>query len=386
MELLIDGQHHYATAQLPKKWTTVSPGTASGTDPCVWTIAAEGRTANCVKCTWANISNAQSGYLAAAPLMTNYGPWSPKTSGVCGFAIKVSDLALINTSGLKTRQFFSFYEGDGRVFYVKLNTNGTFSCFYHTESALLSGYVGSSVQGLRSNTWAYVEFKWTIADDPDGQFQIWLNGVKIYDMQTQTEVVEKKTNAGFSGSSTYSGVWNAVRILQIPSTTTAMVVRMCDFYLSDQETHSTDYVIADVVGDSTIGAIYPEGVGTYDEWTPLSGDNWANVDEHPPDDDTTYVSGSAGGIRDRYQMQDVPAGAVILGYQSLIYAKKESEGASILDPVLRLGVTDYVFDGQGVTSPDDYYYIIQPHDNNPATGAQATESDINGMEAGFNKE
>ena len=385
MELFIDGQHHYATAQLPKKWTTVNPGTATGTDPCVWTIAAEGRTANCVKCTWANITNAQSGYLTAAPLMTNYGPWSPKTSGVCGFAIKVSDLTILKT-GTAVRQFFSFYEGEGRVFYVKLNTNGTFGCFYHTEAALASGYVGSSIQGLRSNTWAYVEFKWTIADDPDGQFQIYLNSVKVYDIQTQTEVASKQTSAGFSTSNTYSGVWDAVRILQIPSSTLALVVRMCDFYLADQEEHSTDYVVHDIVGDTTIGAIYPEGVGTYAEWTPLSGDNWDNVEEHPPDDDTTYVSGSASGIRDRHVMQDLPAGAVVIGYQSLIYAKKTSVGAAILDPVLRIGGTDYVFDGQGVTSPDDYYYIIQPHDNNPADGTQATEAVINGMEAGYNKE
>jgi hypothetical protein len=54
--------------------------------------------------------------------------------------------------------------------------------------------------------------------------------------------------------------------------------------------------------------------------------------------------------------------------------------------VLRIGGTDYVFDGQGVSSTGAYEYLIQPHDNNPATSAQLLEAEANAMQAGYNKE
>ncbi len=384
MELFLDGVHHYGTAQLSKKWTTVSVG--SGGAPVAWTVAAEGRTANCIKMTWTGTaSNAVPGYIDVAPLMTNYGPWSPTDSGVCGFAVKVSDLSRVDVAPINNvRYFFAVLEGAGPVVFAKLNTNGTFSVYRYSEAPFDTPYLGASTQGLRSDTWAYVEFKWTIAGDPDGQFQIYLNSTKIYDLQTYTTVTNKTTTAQ-SFSLPYSGVWTVARMFECRFTNTA-TIRMCDFYLADQETHSTDYVISDVQGDMTIGAIYPEGVGTYAEWTPLTGANWFEVSEHPPDDDVSYVHTGQGPKRDRHVMQDVPAGAVILGYQSLIYAKKETVGAAIIDPVLRIGGVDYAFDGQAATSPDEYYYIIQPHDNNPADGSQATEGVINAMEAGYDKE
>ncbi len=382
MELFLDGMHHYGTAQIGKKWTAAYAGSIPTN---AFTVTADGRSVNCITST-AIATSGTAGYLTCAPLMTNYGPWTPTDSGVCGFAIRVQDLTKLSADGVRVKQLFALFEGGGRIFYVVLNQNGTFSHYYHEEAPFDSGYVGSSIQGLRSDTWAYVEFKWTIGLT-EGRWETRLNTVKIFDIQDAQAAGDRRVY-GTSNVFSYLGVWDAVLLLQLPMTsTTNTKVRMCDFYLADQEEHGGDYVVKDFLGDSTIGAIYPEDVGTYAEWTASPANpNWQNVSEHPPDDDTTVVTASAGGTRDRHVMQDVPAGAVILGYQSLIYAKKASVGAAILDPVLRVGGTDYVFDGQGATSPDEYYYIIQPHDNNPATGAQATEGDINAMEAGYNKE
>lgn len=376
MILFLDGQHHLATAQLAAKWTAVNTGVTPGST--TWTVAAEGRTANCIK--GVQTITGAAGYLEVAPLMTNYGAWVPNSQGVCGFAVKVSSLTKLATSPLIAKTFFSIYEGSGRIFYVTLNPNGTFSHNYHEEAPFDSGYMGSSTQGLRSNTWAYVEFKWTIStdvDSDDGRWTTRLNTVQIFDVTGRVY--------GSSTTFSYLGVWDAVRILQLPFTATSESVRMCDFYLADQETHSTDYVLSDFAGDGTIGAIYPEAVGTYAEWTPLSGANVDNVKEHPPDDDTTYVAGADTDLRDSHVMQDVPIGAVILAYQALVYAKRTSVGSAVIKPTRRMGGVDYTDDGQGVASSDEYAYILQPYDNDPADGTQATEADINGMEAGYKK-
>jgi hypothetical protein len=84
-------------------------------------------------------------------------------------------------------------------------------------------------------------------------------------------------------------------------------------------------------------------------------------------------------------MQNIPGGTVVLGAQQLILARKEDPGAAALQPVFREGGVN--FDGpiQGVPS-EDYYYLIQPYDTNPATGNQFTAAEINADEFGQLKE
>jgi hypothetical protein len=325
-------------------------------------------------------------YLEFAPLMTQYGPWVPNASGVCGFAVRVEDLRAVDTA-VKVKRFFSIFEGLGPVFDVRLAPNGTFQHYFYTEDPFDHGYVGASSQGLRSATWAYVEFKWTVGDAPDGRWVTRLNDIVIFDLTVNQADPTRRRVAGSSFSFDYSGIWNAVRLMQVPVTSTACILRVCDFYLADQQTNGGDYVVSDFLGDGTIGAIYPNAAGDFAGWTPDGGG--ANVDkvkEKPPDDDTTTVSGTTPGIQDAHNMDDVPAGAVILCYQQLIRAKKTSLGSVVIDPCLRIGGVNYVSTGQGVSSADHYEYKIQPYDNNPATLAQITESEANGMQGSYIKE
>lgn len=63
-------------------------------------------------------------------------------------------------------------------------------------------------------------------------------------------------------------------------------------------------------GHRKIIGIFPEMAGTYDQWTPSPGsgeDNYEDVDEEPPDEDTSYVSTGAAGQRDDYIFENAPA-------------------------------------------------------------------------------
>ena len=84
-------------------------------------------------------------------------------------------------------------------------------------------------------------------------------------------------------------------------------------------------------------------------------------------------------------MQDIPLGTVVLGAQQLILARKEDPGGATIQPLFREGGVDYLGPTQGVPS-EEYYYVIQPYDVNPATLAKFTDTEINADQFGQNKD
>lgn len=375
MLLRLDSVKHYTTAaQMAQKWTRVD------SSRCTWSVdVAGGRNGgNAIKRVTTSATNGVIGYIEQAPLMTREGVWTPTDSGACGFAVKIDDLSKLSTATGASAQynFLTLYEGSGPVFHVQLNPNGTFSYYFYSNAAISTEYVGSSVQGMRSNEWAYVENKWTIHETA-GRWETWLNEVKIFDWTG-------RTSGGEDAGHVYTGVWNSCAIGRFASTV-GMEARICDYYLIDQETSLTDDW-SDVSGDLFVGYIRPEAVGDSNDFTPTSGDNFEMVDELDPDDDTTVNASTAPNNRDNFVMEDVPAGVEILGYQSVVYAKKTSDGSSLLKPTLRTNSTDYDAEAQGIASPDRYTYILQPYDVNPDTDAKLTEAEANALLGGYVKE
>jgi hypothetical protein len=371
MLLFIDGMAHYATAHIDRKYTVVLDGVGT------WAIAAEGRFANALKHTVTGGGFSSTSYVEVSPLMTQAGPWTPAATGVVGFAFKIDDLDLIRQAigNHHVGALITIYEGEGPILSIHLNDTGTFSVYKHTANFSGDGvtYLGSSIQGIREGVWAYIEVKWNIA--AAGNVTINCNEVEIFSYTGDT------TASSYAHS--YLDVWNTIRLLNIASTGAVLTMWMGDLYLADQEGAGDD--IRDFLGDVTIDYIVPDGVGNIDDWTPLSGANWTNVEEVPPDDDTTYVSTTAIGTRDAYTMQNVPAGTVPLGFQTLLYARKETEGAASLKAVYREGGVNYDSDAQGITTVSEYRFLIQPYDTNPATSATITEAEINAAEFGVIK-
>jgi len=72
-----------------------------------------------------------------------------------------------------------------------------------------------------------------------------------------------------------------------------------------------DMYIDDTTGESSptappikkFYAIKPNGDGNYSQWTPVpTGSHYANVDERPPDDDTSYLEAITGSLLDSFTM------------------------------------------------------------------------------------
>jgi hypothetical protein len=370
MLLFLDGQAHYDTDHIAAKWTGVN------SDYADWTIDPSGRLGNCLK----RVSNSNagpSGYLGIAPLTTRLGGWSASGSGVVGFAIKITDLTRVAASPSTYKTLISVYEGALPHLHLALNTEGTFTLFRPNTFVSGDDVLAISGEGLFSDAWAFVEMKWLIHETA-GLCEVRVNGVTVIDYSgpTHTEQIGAPD----------TNLWNALRIGGVGSQTPPYLeLRICDFYLADLVSNDADDV-ANFLGDGIIETIVPDGVGASSAWTPSTGDNWDAVNDRPaPDADATYVSTSGLTDKDTYQYEDIPSATLVKGLQVVILARKESEGASSITPIVRQGTTDYAGPEQGVASTDYDHFITQTWDLNPATDAKFTATEVNNGQFGVQK-
>lgn len=138
------------------------------------------------------------------------------------------------------------------------------------------------------------------------------------------------------------------------------------------------------LGDVTVEALFPSGIGTYSQWSPSpAGDNYANVDEYPHDSDTTYVSASVSGTRDTYQFQDLSvASASIFGVALWPILKKDLSGSIAVRGVAYLSGSLRSTGSAAVNAETyDYRGLILQRDEAP--GGAWDVSKVNAAEFGL---
>jgi hypothetical protein len=381
MLLFLDGMAHYDSSRVALKYSTVD------TSNCTFTVTAEGRFGNCLKRVSTSNYGNPAGYLGIAPLTTRLGTWAPTASGVCGFAIKVDDFQKLNDSAIiHANTIFMVLEGQSYHVRVNLNRDGTFSLIRNagstSEGSSGATILAQSAEGLTEATWMYLEFKWVIHAST-GSFTIRVNGVDVLSYSGNT-----RESDPFYGS---LGVWNAITLLDVQSVPVTapnpfLTMRICDLYLADLASADPDDV-SDFLGDGTIATIRPNAVGATSGWAPTGvAANWDAVNDRAlPDDETTYVATTAAGTSDIYNYEDIPASSVVKGAHWVALLRKETEGVSMVKPIVRQGSTDYLGPAQGVASIAYDRYVTQPYDLNPATGDKFTAGEINAGQFGIQK-
>jgi hypothetical protein len=135
----------------------------------------------------------------------------------------------------------------------------------------------------------------------------------------------------------------------------------------------------DFLGAVNIYAVVPSANSTPLQWTPLSGTNFSEVNEIPPDGDTSYVFSSTPGNVDEYiypVIADLPPLREVFGVQHSLCSTVPSGSASIASAVNGIAAS-----GFGVGSI--YHYVpIQPYDFNPNTGIEWKLTDFPGTTLG----
>jgi hypothetical protein len=248
---------------------------------------------------------------------------------------------------------------------IYIRRGGTFGNATNVASGTL--IAESSANAFTLSQWNYIELK-AVASDTVGSVELKVNGVTIIN-QTGLDTIQE------GGTNFYSELIGADAT---PNSVTAAYFD--DVYICDT-TGSSPY--NNFLGDVRVFEILPNAEGDSTQFTPLSGSNFAAVDDSPGNDsDTSYVQSSTAGHLDLYNLSTpVTSATNVLGVKTVTVAQKTSLGAQELELVIKSGTTSSTSTANSlINNYREYSYTLL---QNPDTTSNWTVSDLTNLQAGF---
>lgn len=330
----IDGFDHYAIGDITKKWTSIVPTAVA--------IVA-GRTGNCFR-----ISNAASTGSSLVKTIDAQATWT------VGFAMKI-DNALLAT------EFFQVYDGSTKHLYLQVEPTNRLSV-YHGAGTLLA----TSTNTIPTGAWFYVEFKFKIADSPNGTYELRVNGSSTGWVPAATGDTRNAGNATADNFRFVVGNWNG------------QVVYIDDLYIAD-----TQAGVDTFLGDVKVETLLPNADGTNSQFVGQDGNstsNYQNVDEAAVDSDTTYNYDSTVGHRDTYNYPSTTQ-TTINGVQVNGMIRKDDAGARTVSLTCISGVT--TDDATAVSPGVGYANFSKIYEKDPNGSIAWTPTNFNACEFGL---
>lgn len=254
---------------------------------------------------------------------------------------------------------------DGSTSQIGLFTDGTNQLIVKRGTIT----IGSTGYILASNTWHYIEFKAKIAHT-GGTWEVHVNGVEI--------ASGSGVQTSQSGSSYATNVY--ISIFRFGVSTHILD----DIYVFDD----TGSFCNDFVGDVHVNFALPDSVGYITQWVgvPGAGDNYEDVNEASPDDDTSFVVTSGVGYIDSYGFANLVAtSGSVYGVQVNAWARKDDIGDRQINATVRPTSTTYS-GGAGLAVGSTYEYKTFQFGFNPETSDYWTIAQINAAEFGIKEE
>jgi len=328
----IDGCNHYATADITKKWNAAPTATVN---------SAGGRFGG----NGLRVHDVLNGGYLRKTL-------NAQPTWICGFGIIPTAFPSTNTP------IFQLLDQGANQIELRCYSDGTLSLT--RNGAPLSG--GLSTFALQIGAWYFIEVKVTIANAIlAGTCQVRVNNELVIDVVAGQDTQE--TANATANSVQFAGL--------VPNTT------FDDFYICD----GTGLINIDFLGDSRIYEMLPNGAGDQTDFGVVGAvNNWAAVDEIPPDDDATYVFSQTPGQRDLYNLQDLVLTGTIKGIQTCLDARKDDCGARTIAATIKTGGT--IYDGVAVVPATSYLMFTETREVNPFTALAWTPADLIALQAG----
>jgi hypothetical protein len=198
----------------------------------------------------------------------------------------------------------------------------------------------------------YVSIAVRIQGVPIGTVTCWVNGVQVFQ--------QAGLQTGYHAGHDYI---NGIRLMAPGGTPNCF---HDDVYVLDCATapHQT------FLGALKLYAIAPTANGAV-AWTPLAGSNWSEVNEIPPDGNTSYNSSANIGDVDQYvyPLTGVPANSALVMVQHDLDMEVDSGSRSVASDLN--GIV-----GTPVALPVGYHIYPAPYDVNPSTGVAFVTGDF----------
>lgn len=283
----------------------------------------------------------------------------PITTGVnstftVGFAFRFNSTSQQDIVGI--------IQGDAYSCYLQKSSGG--------EITLERGFTEvdtSTGLGLQVDTWYYIEWE-IFVHNTLGTYEVKVDGVSVMS-GTNTDTNNNSTSRPAIPTGMY-----------LIGTSSASEHLYDDVYLIDD----TGLTNNSFLGDCYVETLFPNGDGTTNDFTPLSGlTNYEMVDDGgTPDNGTTYVSSSTVNHIDLYTFED------LVEEVTSIYGVKAGAMNAVAQPgprqvrlLTRTGGTNY--EGDAYPCSASYSHSWHLWENNPNTAAAWTESNFNSAEFGF---
>ena len=402
MLLYLDSFDHYATVDIDEKWTQRYSENALDDEPRYsnWggpTIAAAGGRRG----TNGLYYNGNAGYNFRPATLAIVIPQTDPTI-ILGFAFNLLEGSFgAMTGGYNTKNLYpsdwgatsspvggamnmlaSFRANDGTHIALRLNQSGTLSVVTGIDGLLIADptaeWIGvvlaTTTCALRAGQWYYIEWKATIPDSTE----IRVNG---------------DTWLSYTGAGTVSGTYvvpkgplsNYVTEVTIGHLGGEPVIAygIDDLYILNGDATDINNTAVDYLGDIEVGYYAPVADDVSD-FTPSSGvDNFAMVDEIPPDDDTTTNGTFTAGAVDTFDMTDVSTTDEVLGVQVIYSARRTDGNNTTMQPVFRVAGTNYVTAAKGNTGSFTYHWGLW--NKRPSDQAGLTPTIVNAARPGYKK-
>ena len=262
------------------------------------------------------------------------------------------------------------------------NNDVTLTAGYTSNTTSVRTALTANVPALADvNTWKHIGMMAYMASS-GGFVSLYVDGVQVAEWTGDTQLYRSgettpRTNITAVYAAGAGAAWTG-----ITTGTWTNYVYVDDFY--------ADYWTGESAPTDTppvtrrFLAVFPNEDGDSTQWTPLTGsDNYAMVDEAPPDDDTTYVKAASAGLVDLYGFAPVtvPADYAVRAVIPTIYANKSDAGvASTLQIVSSDGATDEI--SAEKTLATAYGHVFERFTLDP-DGDAWTEGTVNAAEFGI---
>ena len=139
----------------------------------------------------------------------------------------------------------------------------------------------------------------------------------------------------------------------------------------------------DFLGDVRVIAIGPTANGATATWSPSAGQNFQNVDESDPNDDTDFNTGAAGQT-DTFVFANLGVNSAnVRAVVTHINARQDDPGTRSVRPMIRLVGSNHAGTTTNVTST--YAYYSQIYEQSPQTSNSWSVLEVNSAEFGYNR-
>lgn len=291
-----DGFDDYSTAQLARNGSSI-----------VYFTVASGEGRNGTGALKAALNYDSSRFLVAIPT---------SASALVSVAFKASAFNLLT-------QIIQFMDGAVRHVDLRITPTGQLSVTRDGTELANSGDFR-----LSPNQYYHIAFAATIADAPNGKYDVWIDGINRVATGGNTDT----RNAGNASC-------NTIQLGHYPGgASTALTMWYDDFAVFSGATYSD----ADFPGDCRVITNLPNADGDYADWTASAGTDVSCVDENPATDDTDYISSATVDQMETFGFAPISGTGNVLGVMEVITDRMDDAGPRSINGIARLGTTDLV--------------------------------------------